>query len=267
MTQPDVSLPVTEVMTVTIPNARAADHEADADLLAAVIEVAPTPLWVIAGSGRVELVNQAAVALLGYSTAADLVGRPSHCALHERHPDGSRYPQDTCPIVASAAAAGPTRGTEWFTTSTGSPLPVTWSTRRLRVRDATLLAFEDASATPHSVTSAEGSVGTRTRAAMRAELLRHIHDDFRDPAFSVSALAKRNHMSVRSVQALFAEAGKTPGEAIRRARLEFACLLLERGASVQSACYDSGFSDPGTFSRAFRRHYGRSPTHFLRAPA
>jgi len=261
---------------VTISNARAADPDADADLLAAVIAVAPTPLWVIAGSGRVELVNQAAVSLLGYSTAADLVGRPSHCALHDRHPDGSTYPQDACPIVASAASAGPTRGTEWFTTSTGKPLPVTWSTRRLQVHDATLLAFEDASDlvetdkhrtewTRHSGTHIESSVSDRTRSAMREELLRQIHEDFRDPTFSVSALAKRNHMSVRSVQALFAEAGRTPGEAIRRTRLEFACLLLERGASVQSACYESGFIDPGTFSRAFRRHYGRSPTHFLRA--
>lgn len=263
-------------MTVIFPNAGTAYPDADAGLLAAVIEVAPTPLWVIAGSGRVELVNQAAVSLLGYSTPAELVGRSSHCALHDRRPDGSAYPQDACPIVASAAAAGPARGTEWFTTSMGRPLPVTWSTRRLSVCDATLLAFEDASGhagagkhriewTHHSITRPTGSAGDHTRSAIREELLRQVHEHFRDPTFSVSALAKRNHMSVRSVQALFAEAGRTPSETIRRARLEFACLLLERGASVQSACYSSGFSDPGTFSRAFRRHYGHSPAHLLRA--
>src|SRR5690606_27044869 len=72
----------TEVMTVTVPHLRAAHPDADAELMAAVIEQAPTPLWVIAG-GRVELVNRAAVSLLGYSTAADLVGQASHCALHE----------------------------------------------------------------------------------------------------------------------------------------------------------------------------------------
>ncbi|WP_169333683.1 helix-turn-helix domain-containing protein [Nocardia higoensis] len=257
---------------MTVLHARAAHPDAETELMAAVIEVAPTPLWVIAG-GRVELVNQAAISLLGYSTAADLVGRSSHRALHERRPDGSAYPYDACPIVASAASAGPSRGTEWFTTSTGTPLPVNWTTRRLEVRDATLLAFEVVSDRagepgtewPRPSTTSASSRGERTRCAMRAELLRQIHDHFRDPAFSVSALAKRNHMSVRSVQTLFAETGRAPGEAIRRARLEFACLLLERGASVQSACYESGFSDPGTFSRAFRRHYGRSPTHFRRA--
>src|SRR5690606_38736882 len=120
----------TEVMTVTVPHLRAAHPDADAELMAAVIEQAPTPLWVIAG-GRVELVNRAAVSLLGYSTAADLVGQASHCALHERRPDGSAYPQEACPIVASAAAARPAHGREWFTTSAGVPLPVTWTTRRL----------------------------------------------------------------------------------------------------------------------------------------
>ncbi|HLS76151.1 MAG TPA: helix-turn-helix domain-containing protein [Nocardia sp.] len=250
---------------MTVPHLRAAHPDADAELMAAVIEQAPTPLWVIAG-GRVELVNRAAVSLLGYSTAADLVGQASHCALHERRPDGSAYPQEACPIVASAAAARPAHGREWFTTSAGVPLPVTWTTRRLGVSDATLLAFDTAAPAGQAATVPPSRPPrARTRADLRAELLHQIHENFRDPGFSVSTLATRNHLSVRSVQTLFAEAGRTPAEAIRRARLEYARLLLERGASVRSACYDSGFIDPGTFSRAFRRHYGRSPTRLLRS--
>nr|WP_269811272.1 helix-turn-helix transcriptional regulator [Kineosporia rhizophila] len=76
-------------------------------------------------------------------------------------------------------------------------------------------------------------------------------------------MARANHLSVRSVQVLFAEVGRTPGDEIRTARLEFARGLLERGAGVRSACHDSGFSDQGTFARAFRRQFGDSPSGFV----
>jgi AraC-like DNA-binding protein len=42
-------------------------------------------------------------------------------------------------------------------------------------------------------------------------------------------------------------------------RLELACRLLAEGASVSEAGRASGFRDPGTFARAFRRAYGTSP--------
>ncbi|MFC3964061.1 helix-turn-helix domain-containing protein [Nocardia jiangsuensis] len=248
--------------------------ETDADLLAAIVEETPTPLWVIAPGGAVRLVNQAAVALLGYPGPGELLGRPSHCTLHDRHPDGSEYPAESCPIVGRAGPH-PRAGTEWFTTRTGRPLPVLWSTRALPGSDCTLLAFEDASDrvaaehqrdtwTRREVARRADAFGGRTRSAFRDELLRQVHEHFRDPGFTVAVLARNNHVSVRSVQALFAESGRAPGDEIRRTRLEFARRLLERGAAVGSACYDSGFSDPGTFTRAFRRHFGRSPTSFLR---
>ncbi|WNG87475.1 helix-turn-helix domain-containing protein [Mycobacterium sp. ITM-2016-00317] len=237
--------------------------EPDGDLLAAVVEAAPTPLWVIAGTGRVQLVNRAALALLGYPTAGDLIGRPSHHTLHACHPDGTEYPQQTCPIVGNGGVdPGPRTGTEWFTTRSGRHLPVRWSTRRLNGCGATLLAFEDASEQVRAGTPLPRWHGLsgRTRSATRADLVRQVQQNFRDPEFGVAVLARDNHMSVRAVQALFAEIGRTPADEIRRARLEFASRLLHNGAAVQTACYDSGFRDPGTFTRAFRRYFGCPPS-------
>ncbi|MCE0540332.1 PAS domain-containing protein [Kineosporia rhizophila] len=115
----------------------------DSALLEAVIEQAPTPLWVIAPQGHVQLVNRAAVTLLGYHHRGELLGRPSHGTLHDTRPDGSRYPQEHCPIVGRPGS-GPRTGTEWFTTRSGRPVPVVWSTRSLGPTGATLLSFEDA---------------------------------------------------------------------------------------------------------------------------
>ncbi len=249
----------------------------DGALLAAVVEAAPTPLWVIGETGRVQLVNQAAIAVLGYAEVDDLIGRPSHCTLHGRHPDGSEYPQDACPIVGRQERkdSRPRGGAEWFTMKSGRSLPVVWSARKLRHSGATLLSFEDASDQMAAETQrtrwndrlvggAAEAFGGRTRSASRDHLMRQVHEHFRDPAFTVAVLARKNHMSIRSVQTLFAEVGRAPGDEIRRARLEFARRLLERGAAVQTACHECGFNDPGTFTRAFRRHFGYSPSGYLR---
>jgi|GEM_PF-3406994 len=244
----------------------------DVRVLAAVIDEAPTPLWVIAADGNVQLVNQAAITVLGHSTVSDLVGRPSHRTLHGHYPDGSEYPQDQCPIVGGNGPRSQT-GTEWFTARSGRPLPVVWSTRRLGLTGMTLLSFEDASDrvagekqrsiwNSRTIARSADNLGCRSRSALRDELMRHIHKSFRDPAFSVATLAHAGHLSVRSVQVLFAEVHRAPGDEIRAARMNFAQRLLERGSTVRSACYDSGFRDPGTFARAFRRHFGDSPTGY-----
>jgi AraC-like DNA-binding protein len=87
-----------------------------------------------------------------------------------------------------------------------------------------------------------------------------IHERFADPMFSAADLAAEVHVSVRSLQALFADVGRSPASEVRRIRLEFAHSMLERGHSVQTACQRSGFLDPGSFGRAFRRRFGYPPS-------
>lgn len=234
----------------------------DPKLLADVIAVAPAPLWVIGDDGTVQLANDAAITVLGYASVGDVIGAPSHDLLHPVRPDGSAYPSHTCPILrgAGSGASGP----EWFIKRSGRPIAVRWSTRTLDATGTRLLSFDD-SPVP-STDEASGvqrladAVDVPSRAALGDAVLRHIRERFDDPTFSVGVLAAELHLSVRSVQVVLAERALSPAAEIRRARLELARELLGRGSPVRFAAHESGFSDAGTFTRAFRRQYGRSPS-------
>ena len=51
--------------------------------------------------GRCTFVNRTALDLLGYGTAADLIGRHMHDLIHHTRPDGSAYPAETCPLLGT----------------------------------------------------------------------------------------------------------------------------------------------------------------------
>lgn len=236
-------------------------------MLSAVIDIAPTPLWVIESDGSVALANQAAVSVLGYCSVGDVLGAPSHDLLHKWRPDGSRYPSHACPIVQQRDSRAHSAH-EWFLTRAGRPIPVTWSTRPLGNGGARLLSFTDATdriaasdfsrVEPELLAAAEAA-GT-SRSNLRADLLAHVSTRFRDPGFTPARLAAECHLSLRAVQQLFAEDGRAPAAEIRRRRVELADTLIERGATVQAAGRASGFTDPGTFRRAYRRHFGSPPS-------
>ena len=234
------------------------------DLLTEIIREAPVPLWVIDSQGLVALANLEALRFLGYRGDNDVVGGPSHDLLHRSRPDGTPYPEHECPIVGSAGSAP---ATEWFVTRAGDTRPVRWTTRSIGDGDATLLSF---SAEPRAEAQIVRELrrrgpGPRTspvqaRAELRAALCRTISVRFTDPRFTTAELAAAAHLSVRSVQGLFAESGTSPAAEIRRVRLEHARALLEQGHAVQTACLASGFLDPGTFARAFRQRFGTAPS-------
>lgn len=238
--------------------------ELDDDLLAAVVNMTPTALWVIGADGTVQLANQAALSLLGYSSADEIIGAPSHETLHDHRPDGTAYPSEACPILGRPGSSTIT-APEWFFTRQGRPLPVAWSTRAVGVAGARLLSFALAPDAPGFALDVVDEVDITTRDALRAAVDQRVHERFRDPEFTAVALASELHLSVRSVQALLAEDGRSPAAEIRRARLEFASALLARGAAVSDACRASGFSEVGTFGRAFRRQYGQTPSSWARA--
>ena len=235
----------------------------DAGTLSAVIDVAPTPLWVIAPDGTVALANQAALSMLGYRSDDAVIGAPSHGTLHEWHPDGSRYPSESCPILDGCGTTSVTAH-EWFITRAGQPIPVTWSARPLGTDGTRLLAFADASDRIAAQRRAGRhlAAAARSRTELRARLMAHIGSRFQDPDFSPARLAAEFHLSLRTVQQVLAEDGRSPATEIRRHRLELAGSLICQGFSVSRACRASGFSDPGTFNRAFRRHFGVAPSEW-----
>jgi PAS domain S-box-containing protein len=93
--------------------------------LAAVLEAAAQPIWVVDPDGVIRFANPAAVAALGYDSAGDLLGRRSHETIHSRHPDGTPYPARECPMLL-ARATGETvaRDLDWFVRGDGSMFPV-----------------------------------------------------------------------------------------------------------------------------------------------
>ncbi len=67
----------------------------------------------------------------------------------------------------------------------------------------------------------------------------------------------------RAWQLFRAHFGCTPRQALERRRCAVAAALLQQGLDVTETARRCGFSDRGTFSRAFRRVHGRSPSTVL----
>jgi PAS domain-containing protein len=68
------------------------------EFLAAVLEAAAQPIWVVDGGDVIRLANPAALVALGYESG-ELVGCRSHETIHYRRPDGSPYPAAECPML------------------------------------------------------------------------------------------------------------------------------------------------------------------------
>ena len=101
------------------------------------------------------------------------------------------------------------------------------------------------------------SPGSRYAEIMRVH--EYINAHFRE-SISVHGLAARFFMDQNTMTRQFKRiVGMTPGDYIRRKRLESARALITQGYSVQHAGFASGFTDYSAFYRAFRRLYGFSP--------
>ncbi|MBU6535092.1 helix-turn-helix domain-containing protein [Streptomyces sp. NPDC057245] len=91
-----------------------------------------------------------------------------------------------------------------------------------------------------------------------------------DPDLSPAALARKLNVSTRTLQRAFAKEGRSLSAYIRVRRLEEARRALvtpHRRATVTEIAARWQFADSGHFARAFRRHYGRTPTDYAAAAA
>ena len=80
---------------------------------------------------------------------------------------------------------------------------------------------------------------------------------------SQKSVAEALHLSARSLQRRLAEAGSSYTEVRDNARRELALRYLRDGGhSVSEITYLLGFSDSSSFSRAFRRWTGVSPSAY-----
>jgi PAS domain S-box-containing protein len=104
------------------------------------------PLWLVDGDDRVAFVNDAAVRTLGFDSDAELVGRPSHDSVHFKHPDGSPYPVEDCPITHATRRGEPIRiERDWWVRKDGSMVPISIHCVPLEIdgRMGTAMTFHD----------------------------------------------------------------------------------------------------------------------------
>lgn len=114
---------------------------------------------------------------------------------------------------------------------------------------------------------AHGPEGVPHKAELRYhEIMRvyeHIVANLPDKELSVGMLAETFFMDKNTLTRQFKRhVGMTPGECIRHHRLEAVRRMIRRGAPMQQACVECGFSDYSAFYRAFRQAYGLSPSEY-----
>jgi len=164
------------------------------DVLSALVASAPDALYLVDGSGAIRFANPAALAVLGYDDASELIGRPSHRTIHDRHPDGTPYPEEDCPLLLARSTGETVRvERDWFVRRDGSMVPVAYASAPVELdggrgaivtfRDTTreLLAEEALQARALEQARLEEVTASRARLveaadAERRRLARDLHD-------------------------------------------------------------------------------------------
>jgi AraC-like DNA-binding protein len=107
------------------------------------------------------------------------------------------------------------------------------------------------------------------RAARRAAILREIERRSADPDLSALTIARQFGITPRYVHLLLAETGRSFTHHVLERRLEGAAALLRdprsRKRKIANIAAEAGFTDLSYFNRAFRRHYGATPSDIREA--
>lgn len=105
------------------------------------------------------------------------------------------------------------------------------------------------------------------REALLYSMKSFVRQRLADTRLSPEAVAAAHSVSLRYTQLLFSENGGSPARFIRTERLKAARRLLQDGRGVATAARLSGFLDPDTFTRAFKREFGELPSRVRQEPA
>jgi AraC-like DNA-binding protein len=104
------------------------------------------------------------------------------------------------------------------------------------------------------------------RSPLLARAALHVLHNSADNTYGPERLARDMGMSRRSLYMRLAAFGTTPGELIRRTRLDRARadILEDRTRSLLDIALSNGFADGASLSRAFRIAYGHPPSELRR---
>lgn len=114
-----------------------------------LLEATEEGIYTVDPRGTVTLCNRAATRLLGYDSAAEIIGRNSHALSHHTRIDGSPYPEDECPLrdAFERRQVSCVEG-EVFWRKDGTPFPVEYAIYpivRLDTVIGALVSFSDVS--------------------------------------------------------------------------------------------------------------------------
>jgi AraC-like DNA-binding protein len=100
--------------------------------------------------------------------------------------------------------------------------------------------------------------------ALNERIRTYLIENFTDPTLNLAMIADTFKLTEQYVSAFFKEHnGVGYLEFVEELRLERAReLLRDSGASVQQVAGEVGYANPNTFYKAFKRHFGQSPTTF-----
>ena len=139
-----------------------------------------------------------------------------------------------------------------------------WMRKRTRVRETALQAIIDQLSQQSGEThNADDDILSPADRDFLAQMVNHVKADMESGELTVEALADkmcltRGHLN-RRVKTI---TGITTQQYMSRIRLEHGCLLLEQNPalSINEVAMKCGFDDAGSFSRAFKRTFGISPS-------
>ena len=99
------------------------------------------------------------------------------------------------------------------------------------------------------------------------EILRYI-DAHLTEELSIDILAEEFFISKFHMMRLFKqETGRSIHDYLQERRLLFARDLIRQGVSATDSCFQSGFRSYSSFTRAYAKHFGTTPTGRKGAPA
>lgn len=114
--------------------------------LGEILDCIAQPVWVVDRHGVLHFANPAAVAALGYERLDDLLGRPAHETIHYKHPDGSWFPVEECPLLRPRLTGETISVDEdWFVRPDGSMFPVAYTSAPVELDSGrgAVVAFTD----------------------------------------------------------------------------------------------------------------------------
>ena len=140
--------------------------------LAAVLDTAAQPIYVVDADGAVRFANPAALATLGYEHLHELSGRDSHATIHYRHKDGRPFPAAECPLLRPLATGERVANElDWFIRRDGSMVPVSYVSVPFELEDGrgVVVAFNDIEDRLHAerVLREHGAVPAAQQASLR----------------------------------------------------------------------------------------------------